>query len=166
MKSEDSIIFKNLNIEQISLVKPLFKLVLEEAETVLFEQDDNARFLYVVIDGEVEINYKPEDGPELVVTRVRPESVVGWSAVTGNLVYTSSAICSSDCSLLRIKGEELRELCENHPDICPIILDRLATMIAQRLKNTHNQVIELLKEGLRIKQMDELPVKQLQEASR
>jgi len=166
MSIDDCILFKNLGPEQLSLIKPLFKLQNEHAGTVLFEQDDVASLLYIVIDGEVEINYKPDDGPALVVTRVHPENVVGWSAVTGNPVYTSSAICSTDCTLLYINGDDLRELCEIHPDICPIILDRLATMIAKRLQNTHNQVIELLKEGLRIKDFNKLPIKQLQEVTK
>ena len=160
MTSKAVYLFKTLLPEQLDLVEPLFYQHEESAGTVLFEQGDKAECLYIVIEGEVAIKYKPEDGPALLVTRVRPENVVGWSAALGNPNYTSSAICSSDCTLLCVKGDDLRELCEKHPDICPIILDRLATMIAKRLQNTHSHVIELLKQGLNISVNAKLPVEQ------
>ena len=50
--------------------------------------------------------------------------------------------------MLRVRGSDLRTLCQEHPDTGILILDRLATVIAQRLKNTHEQVITLLKQGL------------------
>ena len=151
MTIENSQVFNNLSIEQRLLIEPLFIHRHECAGTTLFEQGDEAKYLFIVIEGEVEVQYKPEDGPALVVTRVRPENVVGWSAALGNPKYTSSAVCSKDCSCLCVRGTDLRELCVNHPDICPIILDRLATMIAKRLRNTHSHVIDLLKQGLGIR---------------
>ena len=44
---------------------------------------------------------------------------------------------------------QLRKLCEQHPDTGVLLLDRLATVIAQRLRNTHEQVVALLEVGLR-----------------
>ena len=162
---DDIILFENLEPEQRALVEPLFTPRQECTGTVLFRQGDPASCLFIVIEGEVNVKYKPEDGPALIVARIRPESIVGWSAALGNPNYTSSAVCSTDCTLLCVHGKDLRDLCEQHPDICPIILDRLAIMIAERLRNTHGHVIALLKQGLRINMDNKLPAKQLQESS-
>jgi len=158
MAYENAIIFNNLTTEQRKLIEPLFTYRQESAGTTLFDQGDEAKNLYIVVEGEVEIRYKPDDGPPLVVTRVRPENVVGWSAALGNPLYTSSAVCTVVTTVFSISGSELRQLCENHPEICPIILDRLATMIAKRLRNTHSHIISLLRQGLGIKNSIPVPV--------
>jgi CRP/FNR family transcriptional regulator len=142
--------FKDLSPEQRQLIEALFVYREYDAGTVLFEQGETANRLFIVLYGEVEIVYKPEDGPALTVTRVPSNNIVGWSAALGNPNYTSSAICSTDCAFLYVSGEDLRNLCVQYPDLCPIILDRLAVMIAKRLRNTHQHVIDLLKEGLQI----------------
>jgi len=160
---DDIILFENLEPDQRTLFQPLFTHRLESEGSELFTQGNPASCLYIVIDGEVCVKYKPEDGPALTVARVRPEGVVGWSAVLGNPNYTSSAVCSTECTLLCVNGEDLRKLCNQHPDICSIILDRLAIMIAERLRNTHGHVIALLKQGLQINVQSKLPAEQLQE---
>jgi hypothetical protein len=47
-----------------------------------------------------------------------------------------------------MEGEELKNLCQEHPETGILILNRLASVIAQRLRGTHEQVVELLHRGL------------------
>ena len=142
--------FQGFSQEQITRIRPLFLLFFAPSESVIFEQGEPAENLYVLITGEVAIRYKPEDGPEGVIAHVRPEGVVGWSAALGNPYYTSSAVCSSDCQMLRVRKSDLRQLCENYPETGVLFLDRLAAMIAERLRTTHPQLMELLEQGLSV----------------
>jgi CRP-like cAMP-binding protein len=148
---DDLFLFQDLSRGEAELVYPLFHIRHESAGNVIFEQGDPADFLYIVINGEVAILYKPEDGPELVISRVRAEGVIGWSSAIGNPNYTSTAVCSRECQLLYLSGNSLRMLYQEHPKTGLLILERLAALIAERLKNTHQQVMALLEEGLRIK---------------
>ena len=141
-------LFKNLDAEQRQLLRPLFLPCDCYSGSVLFEQGDRAEYLYLVVIGEVAIRYKPEDGPPITVARVRPGGIVGWSAALGSRFYTSAAECAAYSQMLRVRGADLRELCEQHPETGILILERLAEVIAQRLRNTHEQVMALLKQGL------------------
>ena len=142
--------FQDLNPDQSALVRSLFWPCNDPAGTVIFEQGDLAEHLYIVVEGEVNIRYKPEDGPAINVTRVRTEGVVGWSAAIGNPTYTSSAICATDCLMLRMRGQDLRRFCDKHPDTGMLVLERLAEVIAERLRNTHHHVIALLQQGMHV----------------
>ena len=141
-------LFDGLTPAQLELLRPLFIPCDCYSESVLFNQGDPAEYLYIVVVGEVTIQHKPDDGPPITITRVRPGGVVGWSAVLGNREYTSGAVCSVYSQMLRVRGEDLRILCEQHPETGILILERLATVIAKRLRNTHDQVMNLLKEGM------------------
>jgi CRP-like cAMP-binding protein len=142
-------IFQGMTAAQHDLLRPLFTPCDFYDQTVIFEQGETAEFLYVVVDGEVVVSYKPDDGPAITVARILPGGVVGWSAALGSRMYTSAAYCAGYTQLLRIRGIELRKLCEQYPDTGVFLLDRLAAVIAQRLTSTHDQVLALLELGLR-----------------
>jgi len=118
-------LFEDLLPYQRELLNALVVPVHQPAGALLFEQGDLAEHLYLVTEGEVHIRYKPDDGPELIVARVRTEGVVGWSAALGSPSYTSSAICSTDCYLLRLRGRELRDLYARDPDTGKLVVERL-----------------------------------------
>ncbi len=141
-------IFAGLSCDQRELLRPLFVPVDCYSGTVLFEQGDPAEYLYLVVTGEVVIRYKPDDGSAITVARVRPGGIVGWSAALGSRSYTSGATCEEYTQLLRLYGRDLCELCDRYPETGILVLERLATVIAERLRNTHEQVMALLKQGL------------------
>ena len=141
-------LFRDLTPQHLHLLQPLFMPCEFDAETILFEQGDPADNLFAVVRGEVVVNFKPDDGPIIVVARVQPGSIVGWSAALGSRHYTSSAVCTAYTQLLRVRGDDLRRLCLQHPDTGTVFLDRLATVIAERLHSTHDMVLSLLQLGL------------------
>ena len=141
-------LFQDLLPKHLTLLRPLFIPCEFTADSVLFEQGDPAENLFAVVSGEVVVNFKPDDGATIVVARVHPGSIVGWSAALGSRRYTSSAVCTTYTQLLRVRGDDLRRLCLQHPDTGAIFLDRLATVIAERLHSTHDLVLSLLQLGL------------------
>ena len=138
--------------EETQILYPILDDIPFQAHQTVFEQGVQADYLYFVIDGEVSIRFKPEDGPTLVVADVKEGGVFGWSSALGSAYYTSSAICVKCGTFIRIAGEDLKALCQEHPDTGILILNRLAGVIAQRLRGTHEQVVELLHQGLNHKE--------------
>jgi len=154
--------------DQINLLHPLIDDVTFEANQRIFDQGDQAKFLYFVLEGKVSIRFNPEDGPVLSVaeldegdvfgwsaamgsecyTSSDEGDVFGWSAAMGSECYTSSAVCTERGIFVQMKGEELKNLCQEHPETGILILNRLAGVIAQRLRGTHEKVVELLHQGL------------------
>ena len=143
-------IFQGFSQEQLNLLRPLFLRIFTPAGTVVFEQGNLAENLYILIDGEAAIWYKPEDGPALILSRLKQEGVFGWSAAIGSHQYTSTVICTIDSQLLRVRSLDLRQLCENHPETGSLFLERLASLIAERLRITHPQLMALLEQGLSV----------------
>lgn len=143
-------LFKGFSPAEAEALQELFEWCELPAGTVLFEQGETAQNIYLVVRGEVLVRYKPEDGPALIVARLRPEGVVGWSAVIGSPTYTSSAECDSDCVVLQVRSEDLRTFVEQNPAAGAQLLDRLGTKIAERMRNTHEHVMALLEQGLRV----------------
>ena len=141
-------LFDDLSVEQRDLLRPLFDSCECYAGTVLFEQDEPAIFLYLIVSGEVAIRFKPEDGQTLTIARVHDGDLVGWSAVIGRRLYTSSAVCTEFTSLLRVRGADMHALRERRPETGIMVIERLADVVAPRVKSSHLQVVAMLDYGL------------------
>ena len=140
--------FNGLSNEDVQLLSKKFTPVTLSGDTVIFDQGDRANYLYILLSGKVSIRFKPHDGEILPVAEISEGEVFGWSAALGRDVYTSCAVTLSESEALSIRGNDLRELCTTHPETGVLILERLASVIAERLKNTHKKVVELLWQGV------------------
>ncbi len=140
--------FQGLKDDQLSQLEPFFELCDCPPGMAVFAQGAPANYLYIVVAGEVLVEYKPYDSPSMVIARVKPGGVFGWSAALGNQAYTSGAMSTTFTQVLRVHGEDLRSLCEKQPDIADIILRRLADVIAER-RNVHPHIMAILETGLR-----------------
>jgi CRP-like cAMP-binding protein len=142
-------LFDGFSEDQMDFLRPLFVSSECHAGTVLFDQGEPAIYFYLLASGEVAIHYKPEDDEDIVIARIKPGGMIGWSAVIGRRCYTSAAICTEYTQLLRVRGSDLKTLCAQHPQTGNLFVDRLADVVAQRLQSSHPQVLELLENGLR-----------------
>lgn len=141
-------LIEDFSKEHVEVLRPLVEDVTFQAGQVIFNQGDKADYLYFVLEGKVSIRFNPEDGPVLTVSDLESGDVFGWSSALGSKSYTSSAVCTEGGLFIRLEGEELKNLCKEHPETGILILNRLAGVIAQRLRGTHEQVVALLHRGL------------------
>lgn len=132
-------IFADLSPEKYDLLESIFCLETCLADQTIFIQGDIADYLYIILGGEVAIQYKPDDGDVIEVSRISPGGVFGWSAAFGSEAYTSGATSLSDCQMLKVLGADLKELCQNHPETGILVLERLASVVVKRVKNTQMQ---------------------------
>lgn len=137
-------LFHSFGPAQIALLKPLFESFICATGTMIFEQGDPAQYLYLLLKGDVVIQYKPYDGPPIILTRLRAVDVFGWSAVVGSPKYTSSILSESEVEAIRIRGNQLWKMVEEHPETGRIVIDRLARIVSPRWENAQTQIQSLL----------------------
>lgn len=141
-------VFKNLSGSELEKIAPMLNLCCFQPGDVIFEQGQVAVHLYVLLEGEVVISYKPYDGPALVVARIAPGGVFGWSAALHRDIYSSAAIAVCKSEAICMSSQQLKTLCEKHPQTGMILLEHLADGIAQRLNSTHSQILSILTQGI------------------
>jgi CRP/FNR family transcriptional regulator, cyclic AMP receptor protein len=141
-------IFAGLDSDQIKMLSQYIDECQFRKDYVVFEQGQPADRLYILLSGEVLIRYKPYDGPPLLVARIEPGGVFGWSAALRRDIYTSGAETAQESVAYCIRGENLNKLCTQYPQTGKIFLERLAGVIVERLSSTHTQVLGILTQGM------------------
>jgi CRP/FNR family transcriptional regulator, cyclic AMP receptor protein len=144
-------IFSGLDSDQIDQLSPFVVENHYPQDAVIFEQGNPAKYLYILLDGEVIINYKPYDAPLLTVAHILPGGVFGWSAALGRGIYTSAALALQPSVACCIRGSSLALIREKYPEMGDLLLERLASVIAERLASTHTQVLGILSRGIGVK---------------
>lgn len=142
-----------LNEEELNALLPLIEEVTCKAEEEIFKQGEEAKYFYMVVEGEVTIHFNPKGEAALIISNLGKGDMFGWSSVLGSHTYTSGAMCAKDGKLLRIKGNDLKKLCQERPQTGILIIERIASLIARRLTNTQEQVVGLLNNGLQDKKI-------------
>lgn len=145
-------LFKGVDENILEMLEPLFEPYSCTAEMAIFEQGDPAHYLYLILDGTVEMVYKPYDGPPITITNQVEGSIIGWSAVIGNSTYTSGAICKNDTHAIRMSKRDLHKLCAKEPEAGRIILDLLAESVSSRWLDARSQIQNLLNNTVGSKQ--------------
>jgi CRP-like cAMP-binding protein len=133
-----------------------------ERGAVLFEEGQIATSLYGLLEGEVALglifrdrvlkaDVRHEDyvhkqveiiEKELVFETIEPGEVFAWSALIAPHQLTSTARCTEPCRLVALPADALEDIFDRDPRTGAVFMKRLAEVIAQRLRNRTDKLIE------------------------
>ena len=144
-------------LSQIELFKELPEPLLEEIKgfctevsapkgTVIFNVEDAADKLHVLVSGHVNIRVRIATKPDYLTVSVinQPYHTFGWSGIVAPHHYTASAVCEEDCKLLVIDGPKLTAALERFPEAGYLVMKRIAETISGRLRSSHVALIKTL----------------------
>ncbi len=137
-------LFEELTPRQAEALQALFEPAHYPAGAVILERGEVSTYLYIAVQGEAAIHYKPYDGPSLVLSRLRAGDVFGWSAVVGGRYYTSTIVSETEMEVIRVKGCDLLALLKTDPETGKIAMERIARSVSPRWRNAREQVEALL----------------------
>jgi CRP/FNR family transcriptional activator FtrB len=108
------------------------------ASVELLREGDPADFLYVVIDGAVEL-HASANGRETTVMIAKPVSTFILAAVLRDAVYLMSARTLEASRLMMIPGESVRVMIATDPAFASAMIDELARAFRRVVKLAKNQ---------------------------
>jgi CRP/FNR family transcriptional regulator len=107
--------------------------------TVIFEKDEEAKHLYILVEGTVKL--KVENGGTITYTLTDTGNIFGWSCIVESGRYTASSVCATDLKALEIKREDLDKIFILHPHVGITVLKRLAGVFSKRISNAYQDLL-------------------------
>ena len=134
-------LFRGLSESQLHRLSAVAKEVQIQKGQLLMHEGERAEELFVVKEGAVELLSKVEDGFELPIAILRnPGSCTGTSALVAPYVYSLSARCAEEGTMLVIKRVDLQKLIMEDCGLGFTVMTNLAQHLLDRLKETRQEL--------------------------
>ena len=134
-------LFQGLSDTQLQRLADITKEMQIEKGEWLFQEGQEANGLFILKEGAVELLTKVDDEFELPIAMLRePGMFLGTSALTAPYVYSLSARCAEQGSLLVIERTELEKLIQEDRELGYIIMTNWAEHLLNRLKETRQEL--------------------------
>jgi CRP-like cAMP-binding protein len=118
------------------------KIVEFKARTVVFEEYDVAKYVYVILSGEVSIAICDPKRSCRQIGVVRTGDLLGWSPLVGRSRLYDTARTTSPVKALAFVGSELMDFCGKDTAFGYEFMRRVAYVLAERLSGTRLQMVE------------------------
>ena len=138
--------FARLNAAQLKTLAMLADEIYLEAGHVLFEENQPADTLYLLVEGEVDLYYISEDKlrskarKEFLVGEINPEEIFGISAIIEPNIYTSTCRAANKSRLIKFDSRALREKMDQDCSLGYVLAQQAARAALQRLNYTRVQL--------------------------
>ncbi len=142
-----SFIAAKLSDTQLKAIAMVAEEISCEAGTVLLEEGKDADWLYLLIRGGVDINFKSEDvhypnGVKIFhVGEVNPGDLFGYSSMVDPYKYLASATASQACRIIRLDARALRALGDLDCGLGYALMQLIAKTAVERLLFTWVQLV-------------------------
>ena len=118
-------LFKSIAHEAlVDLIEHCQLVILKPRET-LFEQDDPAEHLYLVIEGQVALIRRYDDG-DIILANVGPQEVIGELSMIVQEPRTASGIALEKSKMIRLHRNQLFLYLNEYPSVAIELLTHLA----------------------------------------
>jgi CRP-like cAMP-binding protein len=121
--------------DQLKILTNISEEVNYQEGEILFNENDPSDYLYVIVDGEIEIVKNHGLPGELSLAVLHPKASFGELTLFGDEGRSAAAVASKDSTFLAIEKEHLLLLIKENPAISTTILFQLADMIRELNKN-------------------------------
>jgi len=124
-------------VEQVAKISKLRNF--EKNET-LFDEDQLADNLYLIVSGKVLLEVcTSETGCKPILT-VGEGELLGWSSLTDDRKYIARAVAMEPVELIQVDGRKMRAICDSDPRFGYAFLRRAMIALAKRLSETWRQL--------------------------
>jgi len=110
------------------------------AGVILYREGDKADKLYILADGEVDIQYTLGSGELRTVDTVVPGELLMWSALVEPFKSTAVVAVRAPSKLIALDADKLRAFCAEDLKVANEVLLRMTKMLATRLEGARIQL--------------------------
>jgi CRP-like cAMP-binding protein len=116
-----------------------------QGETI-FQQGEEAKQLYILIQGEVDLTVKTQEKIALMTSKIEKEGAVfGTPSLMEPFRYNVTAKCLKPTKVLAIEAHHIRKKIEENPRMGVEIMRKLASIYFNRLNELRSGVSNLVK---------------------
>lgn len=137
-------IFDKLSDNELEIVSKHIFSSAYNAGDVIFREGTHGNSMCFVLEGELDVIKKKEDGSQVLISTLSPGQSVGEMAMVDGLVRSATIQAKTDVSVLVLNRVQFEKLMAEHPKIAMNIMKTIAHLISINLRKTSNELTKLM----------------------
>jgi CRP-like cAMP-binding protein len=137
-------VFRGLDSIQLKALKPCCLVKQFKQGNRIFREDDDAYFLWAVVDGQVDLRFDlpgRESAGETTISNILPGKVFGWSSLVPPNIYRLSAyVTTPDVEVVQINRDCLIKLFSKDPRIGYLVMSNVAIVVGTRFQQLQDEL--------------------------
>lgn len=126
--------FSDFSADELRLIENVGQHVSLKKQTILTDCNEEADYLYLLLEGGVEIILPYADNAkQLHIFSAKPGDFVGWSSLLKPYIYTGQSRILEDSLLMKFEAEDLLPILYNNNHIGYKFMHKISEMISRRL---------------------------------
>ena len=118
------------SLKQLAMIAQ--EKVIPAGQTMFLEQSP-ATTLYVIVRGEVEVQYTLGSGQRRTVDRLVDGDLLVWSSLVPPYRTTGAGVTAKETHLIGFDAAKVRELCERDPQLGYRLMTQVVMLLGHRL---------------------------------
>jgi aspartate ammonia-lyase len=139
---KDVELFKELEQDELSKLCDFVEKESYLKGEVLFNQNTPRQKLFVIYSGKIDLYKFPSFGSEKLITSFRKMDFLSEGALMDDYPHSTTAKAAEDSQVLVISRANFEMLMEKDSHLVVKILSRVSRVIARRMRQTTNQVVD------------------------
>ena len=107
-----------------------------KATSRIYEKGKEATHLMILVEGEVDITFTLAESKKVIVGSLVDGDLMAISALIPPYHLTASGVAKSNGKLIQIKAKELRQICDENPELGYRLMQSVAKSLSNRLQDT------------------------------
>ena len=140
----EAALLEGLNNEEADTLGALMPRVEVKAGLPLIKEGDTGDWMLLVLSGSVDVTKTTEAGVQTRLAVIQAGAAVGEMSMLDASPRNATCTAITDVEAAVLTRSAIGSLIQNHPAIGAKILVKLTQLLAQRLRNTSNQVVKLV----------------------
>ena len=141
---QKSRLFEGLLPEEIEMLCELIQQKKFEAGSVVFEQGDVGDSLYLLVEGQVDVVRKNEDGSEHVIATLDAPDFFGEMSLIDKEYRSATIKAKSDSLLLCLTNKNLHSFARVYKNGFTLVVINIARVLSYRLRETNEKLASVM----------------------
>ncbi len=136
-------LFKKFDDDDIQKISGIISLNIYKKNSILFEQDTERQYIYLIYSGEVELFKTNTYGESIHITQFKKYDFIGEGAVVDDSPHSTSAQTLSDAEIFLINAYTLKELLNKEGKTAVNFFTQMSRIISRRMSHGNTRLLNV-----------------------
>lgn len=135
---------QGLRKQDIASLAQQFHTQIIPAHTTFIFEDSSPNYVYIIVSGGVRIYVTTSEGKDVTISLLGPNEILGELAYLDEAKRSANVQTIKDTEMLAIRGDHFQKIIVRYP----IVTMNLLTILAQRMRHSHQQLKDIVTTSL------------------